>query len=143
MALNTYLTLKLDGSVVHGSVIRKGFEDTIEVHSLEWAFDSDGNVGEVKFVSEIDEALPVIATGLKTNKVADATFRFFMANPNGTESQSFTLHGTQGKVTSLDMWTPNTQDPNLTRYDHTVQYTIKFGSMLITWVPGNIHETIP
>src|SRR3954471_6979947 len=143
MALNGYLTLTLGGVAVHGGVTQKGREDTIEVHSFEWSFDSDGNVGEFKFVADIDEATPVIATGLKNAKPADGTFRFWRSTATGVEQQYFTLHGKNGVVTSLDMWMPNNQDPNLTRYDNTVQYTIKFGSTAITWVPTGSEETIP
>ena len=58
MALNTYLHLKLDNVAVVGGVIQKGREGTIQVTSLEWSFDSDGNVGEVKFTAEIDRESP-------------------------------------------------------------------------------------
>jgi type VI secretion system Hcp family effector len=143
MALNAYLKLKLDGTPVNGSVTQKGRENSIEVNSLEWSFDSDGNVGEVKFVGDIDKALPVIANGLKNNQVAEGTFEFWLPSPTGAETQYFTLHGTQGKVTSVDMWMPNNQDPNLQRYNNTVQYTMTFQSMDITWVAGGISATIP
>ena len=56
MALNSYLHLTLDGTPVLGSVTQKGREGTIEVNAFEWSFDSDGNVGEVKFTSDIDKA---------------------------------------------------------------------------------------
>jgi type VI secretion system Hcp family effector len=143
MALNTYLTLTLDGVAVHGSVTQKGRENSIEVNSLEWAFDSDGNVGEVKFVGDIDKATPVIATGLKQNQVAVAFFKFWQASISGSETQYFTLHGTAGKVTSIDLWMPNNQDAALLKYNNAVQYTMKFGSMEILWTDGGISETIP
>ena len=144
MALNTYLTLTLDGVAVHGSVVQKGRENTIEVNSLEWAFDSDGNVGEVKFVGDIDKATPVIAAGLKGNQVADGTFLFYTVNrTTGLEVNYFTLHGTAGKVTSVDMWMANNLDPTLTRYAPAVQYTMKFTSMQIIWSDGPITTTIP
>ena len=139
MALNTYLTLTLDGVAVNGSVTQKGRENTIEVNSLEWAFDSDGVVGEVKFVADIDKATPFIANGLKNNQVADATFTFWtpVVSSIGTETQYFTLHGTAGKVTSMDLWMPYNLDPNQTRYPNSVQHSMKFGSMTMTWAVGS------
>lgn len=148
MALNTYLTLTLDGVAVNGSVTQTGRVNMIEVHSLEWSFDSDGNIGEVKFVGDIDKATPVIAAGLKGNQVADATFQFWTpqlvgGTGSGTEAQYFTLHGTAGRVTSLDMWMANNKDPSLAKYQNAVQYTMKFTSMQILWVDGAITTTIP
>ena len=56
MALNTYLHLKLNNANVQGGVIQKGREGTILVTSLDWSFDSDENVGEMKFTAELDQA---------------------------------------------------------------------------------------
>jgi hypothetical protein len=61
MALNTYLHLTLGGVAVTGSVTRVGL---IEVISLEWSFDSDGNIGEIKFLADIDKAAVPIGQGL-------------------------------------------------------------------------------
>src|SRR5712692_10351469 len=112
MALNTYLHLKLDNVAVDGSVMQKGREGTIEVDSLEWSFDSDGNVGEVKFSGAIDKATVPIGGGLKSNASVEATFDFWEATPSGSEVLYFTLHGTSGKVTSIDLWMPNNKDPS-------------------------------
>jgi len=104
MALNTYLTLTLDGTAVVGGVTQKGREGTIAVTSLDWSFDSGGNVGEVKFTAEMDRETPVIGAGLKNNAVAVGTFDFYQATVTGTEAKVFTLHGTGGKVASVNIW---------------------------------------
>ena len=143
MALNTYLKLKLDGTPVAGSVTQKGREGTVEVHSLEWSFDSDGNVGEIKFVAYIDKATPVISTGLKNNQVADAEFEFWTPSTTGTEIQYFTLHGTNGRVTSVDLWMPNNRDAALQSQQSSVQYTMSFPATTMTWEDGGISATIP
>ena len=132
MALNTYLKLKLDGANVSGSVIQKGREGTIEVHSLEWSFDSDGNIGEIKFVAFIDKATPAISNGLKNNQVADAEFEFYTVSFQGTEDQYFTLHGTNGQVTSVDLWMPNNKDTALQSHANSVQYTMSFEATTMT-----------
>lgn len=143
MALNTYLTLKLDGTAVLGGVTQTGRVGSILVSSLEWSFDSDGHVGELKFVSRVGMETPNIATGLKTNQVVDAEFKFWEPSLSGPEVQYFTLHGTAGKVTSIDLWMPNNVDPSLMRVDNSVQYTMSFGSMQIIWTTGPVTETIP
>ena len=136
MALNTYLTLTLDGVAVTGGVTQSGRQGTIEVNSLEWSFDSDGNIGEVKFVGDVERSTPVISNGLKLSQVAEAYFRFYQASAQGVEVQYFTLHGTAGKVTSADLWMPNNVDPALTRYNNSVQYTMTFGSMNLDYAAG-------
>ena len=143
MALNTYLTLTLDGAAVTGGVTQKGREGTIMVTSLDWSFDSDGNVGEVKFTSEMDRETPLIGAGLKDNAVAVATFDFYQASASGTEVKSFTLQGTNGKVTSVNIWMLNNKDPALQRYETTMQYTMSFQHLEQIWVPTGANVTIP
>jgi len=145
MALNTYLTLTLAGVAVTGGVTQSTRVGTIEVDSLEWSFDSDGNVGEVKFVGDIERSTPVIANGLKLNQVAEAFFRMYQASSTGVETNYFTLHGTAGHFTSADLWMPNNQDASLLKYNNSVQYTMKFGSMDLDYAVGTIaaSATIP
>jgi Protein of unknown function (DUF796). len=143
MALNTYLHLTLDGTPVLGSVTQKGKEGTIEVNALEWSFDSDGNVGEVKFTSDIDMATVRIGQGLKTSAVVDALFDFWTQGSSGSETLYFTLHGATGKVTSVNLWMLNNNDPNLQKYATTMQYTMSFASITETWVNGGLTVTIP
>jgi type VI protein secretion system component Hcp len=146
MALNTHLHLKLDNVEVTGGVIQKGREGTIEVNSFEWSFDSDGIVGEVKFTAGLGRETPVISAGLKSGAVADALFDFYQAagvGGTGVEAKNYTLHGTDGKVTSVNVWMLNNNDPNLMRYDTTMQYTMSFQQIEQTWVPTNTAVTIP
>jgi type VI protein secretion system component Hcp len=143
MALNTYLALELDGTRVVGGVTQKGREQQILVTSLDWSFDSDDNVGEVKFTAELDRETPVIANGLKTDAVADGLFDFWQPGPSGLETKVFTLHGTNGRVTSLNYWMLNNKDPNLMRYDTTVQYTMSFQAIEQTWLPTSVSVVIP
>ena len=142
MALNTYLTLKLANVAVVGSVIQKGREGTIEVHSLEWSFDSDGNVGEIKWIGEVDKATTDISAGLTTQAAVDATFNFYTPSTTGSEVNYFRLAGTNGRVTSVNIWMPNNQDPNLTRYDTTLQVTMSFPSVTETYVPDGTTAVI-
>ena len=134
MALNTYLTLKLANVAVVGSVIQKGREGTIEIHSLEWSFDSDGNVGEIKWIGEIDKATTDISAGLVSQANVDATFNFYQPSQTGAEINYFRLAGSPGKITSVNLWMPNNVDPNLTRYDTTLQVTMSFPSVTETYV---------
>ncbi len=146
MALNTYLHLELNGSPVQGGVTQKGREGTILVTSLDWSFDSDANIGEVKFTAELDRETVPIATGLKNAQAVDALFDFYQPGSGptgGIETKVFTLHGTNGRVTSLNYWMLNNKDPNLTRYETTVQYTMSFASIEQTWLNGNISLVIP
>lgn len=143
MALNTYLHLRLNNVPVDGSVTQKGREKTIEVNSLEWSFDSDGNVGEVKFTAELDQETTAIAAGLKSDAVADALFDFYQASLNGVETKVFTLHGKNGAVTSVNYWMLNNTDPNLIRYETTIQYTMSFPGIEQTWVANGNTVTIP
>jgi type VI protein secretion system component Hcp len=147
MALNTYLTLQLDGVAVVGSVTQKGREGKIEVNSFEWSFDSDGNIGEVKFLASVDKATVPISAGLKSAAVADALFQFWTPQTAGgggigTEVQYYSIHGTNGKVTSVDIWMLNNNDPNLLRYDNSVQYTMSFPSITETWMADGTTTTI-
>ena len=146
MALNTYLSLKLNNVPVTGGVIQKGREGTIQVTSLEWSFDSDGNIGEVKFTAEMDRETPVIAAGLKNAAQADGVFDFYQPNAlggGGVETKVCTLEGTNGKVTSVSVWMLNNKDPNLTRYETTMQYTMSFAVFEQTWLPTNTSVIIP
>ena len=147
MALNTYLTLRLNNVPVSGGVTQKGRENTIEVTSLEWSFDSVGsvvNVGEVKFTAELGRETPPISAGLKSGADTNALFDFYQAGGlSGTEEKVFTLHGTSGKVTSVNVWMLNNKDPNLVRYNTTIQYTMSFPQILQTWLPTATPVTIP
>lgn len=143
MALNTYLHLKLNNVAVDGSVTQKGRENTIEVNSLEWSFDSDGNVGDVKFTSDIDKATVPIGQGLKDAAVVDALFDFWNPSSSGAETLYFKLHGTNGKVTSVNLWMLNNQDPTLMRYATTIQYTMSFASITEEWIANGAMVTIP
>jgi type VI secretion system Hcp family effector len=142
MALNTYLTLKLDNVAVQGSVTIKGREGTIEINSLEWSFDSDGNVGEIKWIGDVDKAITGISAGLTTQAAVDATFNFYIASPTGLEVNYFRLGGTNGKVTSVNIWMPNNQDPALQRYNTTCQVTMSFPSITETYVPDGTTATV-
>ena len=143
MALTTHLTLKLDNVAVTGGVTQKGREGTIAVTSLEWSFDSEGTVGEVKFTAELDRETTPISAGLKSGADADALFDVYQVGASGTEAKTFTLHGTNGKVTSVNIWQLNVLDPNLTRYDTTIQYTMAFAHVEQTWLPTGATVTIP
>ena len=142
MALNTYLTLKLDNVPVQGSVTINGRQGTIEINSLEWSFDSDGNVGEIKWIGDVDKSTTDISAGLTTQAAVDATFDFYTPSQTGTETNFFRLHGTNGKVTSVNLWMPNNQDPNLTRYSTTMQVTMSFPSVTETYVVDGTTATI-
>jgi type VI secretion system Hcp family effector len=143
MALNAYLHLQLDGVAVQGSVTQKGRENTIMVTSLEWSFDSDGTVGDVKFTAELDKETPLIGAGLKNNAVAEALFDFYQVTSTGIEAMVFTLNGTNGKVTSVNYWMMNNKDPNLMRYETTMQYTMSFQHIEQKWIPTSTAVTIP
>ena len=143
MALNTYLHLKLNNTNVQGGVTQKGREGTILVTSLEWSFDNDGNVGEVKFTAELDLETTKISAGLKNSAVVDALFDFYQPGQLGVETKVFTLHGTSGEVTSVNLWMLNNKDPNLTRYETTMQYTMSFAQLEQTWLATNDSVTIP
>jgi type VI secretion system Hcp family effector len=143
MALNAYLHLKLNNVDVDGGVTQKGREDTIMVTSLEWSFDSDGNVGEIKFTGELDKETVPIAAGLKSSAVADGLFDFYQPSASGIETKVFTLHGTNGRVTSVNYWMMNNKDPNLMRYETTVQYTMSFQHIEQTWIAGGLTVEIP
>ena len=143
MALNSYLHLKLDNVVVQGSVTQKGREGTIEVNSLEWSFDSDDNLGEVKFTAELGKETPPISAGLKSDAVVDALFDFYQPSTSGAEAKVFTLHGGNGRVTSVTVWMLNNKDPNLVRYETTMQYTMSFEQIEQVWVPTGANVIIP
>jgi len=143
MALNTYLRLKLDNANITGGVTQKGREGSILVTSLEWSFDSDGNVGEVKFTGELDREVPKVSAGLKSGAVADALFDFWQPSAVGSEVKVFTLHGTNGRVTSVNVWMLNNKDPNLTRYETTIQYTMSFAQLEQEWLPTGDAAIIP
>jgi type VI secretion system Hcp family effector len=143
MALNAYLHLTLDGTAVTGSVTQSGRVGLIEVNSLEWSFDSDGNVGEIKFLSDLDKASVPIGQGLKSAAVADALFDFWTPSQTGQETKYFTLHGTNGRVTSVNLWMLNNQDPTLTRFAPAMQYTMKFAAIEQTWTADGTAVTIP
>jgi type VI protein secretion system component Hcp len=146
MALNTYLHLQLNGVAVTGSVTQTGRVGLIEVNSLEWSFDSDGNIGEIKFLSDIDKATVPIGQGLKSAAVVDALFDFWTpatTSGGGSETKYYTLHGTNGRVTSASLWMMNNQDPTLTRYSTAMQYTMSFAAIEQTWIADGAAVTLP
>ena len=143
MALNAYLHLKLAGVDVPGSVTQTGRVGLIEVNSFEWSFDSSGNVGEVKFTAALDKATVPIGQGLKTQAVVDALFDFWTPSQSAVETLYFTLHGTNGKVTSVNLWQLNNKDPNLMRYAITMEYTMSFTAIQETWMADSTTVTIP
>ena len=142
MALNTYLTLKLDGTQVNGDVTQKGRENTIEVTSFELTYDSDG-LGEVKFTAALDPATVPIHAGLKNGAVVDALFDFYAPSASGTETKYFTLHGTNGQVRAANIWMLNNKDPNLMRYETTMQYAMSFTTIVETFTNGGLTVTLP
>jgi hypothetical protein len=140
MALNTYLHLELNGSPVTGGVTQKGREGTIEVTSLEWTYDSDG-IGEIRFTAGADRETVPIENGLKTNASVDALFDFWTptlsgTGGTGTETLYMTLHGTNGSIKAVSMWMLNNKDPNLTRYETTIQYVMAFQANPHDWLPS-------
>ena len=143
MALNAYLHLTLGGTAVAGGVTQKGREGTIEVNSFEWSFDSDGNVGEVKFTANVEKSTVPISQGLKNASVADALFDFWTPSNTGAETKFYTVHGTNGKVTSASFWMVNNLDPTLMRYPPTMQYTMSFAAIEQTWMADGTAVTIP
>jgi type VI protein secretion system component Hcp len=143
MALNTYLHLQLNGVAVTGGVTQSGKVGLIEVNSLEWSFDSDGNIGEIKFLSDIDKAAVPIGQGLKSAAVVDALFDFWTPSQTGAETKYYTLHGTNGRVTSVNLWMLNNQDPTLTKYATAMQYTMSFAAIEQTWVADGTAVTLP
>jgi type VI protein secretion system component Hcp len=143
MALSTYLHLTLGGTAVTGSVTQKGREGTIEVNSFEWSFDSDGNIGEVKFTSDLEKGSVPIEAGLKSQAVADALFDFWLPSATGVETKFYTWHGTNGKVTSATIWMLNNQDPSLTKYPTSMQWTMSFASIEQTWTADGTAVTVP
>jgi type VI protein secretion system component Hcp len=146
MALNTYLHLTLGGVAVTGSVIQANRVGLIEVTSLEWSFDSDGNIGEIKFLSDIDKAAVPIGQGLKSAAVVDALFDFYTpatSSGGGTETKYYTLHGTNGRVTSVSLWMMNNNDPTLTKYATAMQYTMSFAAIEQTWLADGAAVTLP
>jgi type VI protein secretion system component Hcp len=143
MALNSYLHLTLGGTPVVGSVTQKGREGTIEVNSFEWSFDSDGNVGEVKFTADVEKGTVPMSQGLKSAAVADALFDFWLPSSTGAETKFYTVHGTNGRITSASIWLLNNLDPTLTRYPITMQYTMSFAAIEQTWTADGTSVTIP
>jgi hypothetical protein len=76
--------------------------------------------------------------------VAEAFFRMYQASLTGQTTNYFTLHGTNGRVTSADLWMPNNVDPSLQKYNNSVQYTMKFGSMSLDYTGSiAVSATIP
>lgn len=130
MALNAYLQLKLNGSTVQGSVTQKGREGQILVRSLEWSFESDGgnlSMGEVKWIGDVDKATTDISHGLDAQQNVDAVFNFWTPDlATGSESNYFRLTGANGKITSVDLWLPNTLDPSVSSHPLAVQVTMSF-----------------
>ena len=143
MALNAYLHLTLGGTAVLGGVTQKGREGTIEVNSFEWSFDSDGNVGEVKFTADVEKSTVPISQGLKSSAVADALFDFWLPSNTGVETKFYTVHGTNGKVTSASLWMLNNLDVSLLKYPVTMQYTMSFPAIEQTWTADGSAVTIP
>ena len=143
MALNTYLHLKVAGIDVPGSVTQSGRVGQIEVNSFEWSFDSSGKLGEVKFTSDLDKATVPIGQALKSQAAVDAVFDFWTPSNTGAESLYFKLHGKNGKVTSVNLWQLNNNDPNLMRYATTMEYTMSFAAVDETWMADSTTVTIP
>ena len=85
----------------------------------------------------------MISAGLKSSAVADGLFDFYQLNHSGIEEKVFTLHGQNGAVTSVTVWMLNNKDPNLQRYETTMQYTMSFEHIEQVWVPTGTSVTIP
>ena len=147
MAETVHLTLTLDGQQVPGESTQTslGRANTIELVSFEYGVETDGaekRPGEFKMITRLDKAFPLIAHGLSQQQVAAGTFKFFRPNPtgDGTTEQFFTIDAQNGKVTSYDLWVPNTIVPATSSQPMLVQYTMSFASVTLTYTNGGITQ---
>ena len=155
MAEAIALFLKLNGNDIQGenSQTSLGRANSIEVLSWSWSGEAplatsggaSGRrvMGEVKFVQRIDKSTPLLFKGFTNNEVAQGTFKFFRPNPSGdgTTEQYFTFEGFSGRVTSLNLWQPDTLNPTTAQLPHLVQFTMFFSRVIQTYTNGGItHE---
>ena len=126
MAISVALKLKLNGTDIPGeSTIHKmGGVDrskTIECVYFESSIitprdptSGASSVGQrqhqpILFRKRLDKTSPLLAQALCRNEVVDAEFLFFQPNPvTGAEEHFFTIKISQGRITSLKLWLPNT-----------------------------------
>jgi len=155
MAETIALFLKLNGSDIAGENTNTslGRANSIEVLSWSWSGEavSSGSglpagrrvMGEVKFVQRIDKSTPLLFKGFTNSEVAQGAFKFFRPNPtgDGTTQQYFTFEGFQGRVTSLNLWQPDTLNPPTSNLPDLVQFTMFFNRVIQTYTNGGItHE---
>ena len=155
MAETVHLFLKLSGNDVPGesTVSSLGRANSIEVLSWSWGAEAQtsasgaasgrATMGEVKFVQRIDKSTPLLFKGFTNNEVALGVFKFFRPNPtgDGTTEQFFTFEGQQGKITSLNEWTPDSINPATAVMPNLVQFTMFFSRVIQTYANGGITHT--
>ncbi len=151
MAETVHLYLKLNGADIQGesSQTSLGRENSIEILSWSWGAEAplrSGGVvsrplmGEVKYVQRIDKSTPLLFKGFVNNEVAEGVFKFFRPNPtgDGTTEQFFTFEGTQGRITSLNPWSPDAIDPATAVMPTLLQLTMFFPRVIQTYTNGGI-----
>ena len=155
MAETVHLYLKLNSADIQGesSVTSLGRANSIEILSWSWGAEAPSStgggatakpiMGEVKFVQRIDKSTPLLFKGFTNNEVALGVFKFFRPNPtgDGTTEQFFTFEGQQGKITSLNEWTPDSINPATAVMPNLVQFTMFFSRVIQTYANGGITHT--
>lgn len=151
MAETVHLYLKLNGVTIEGesSQTSLGRENSIEILSWSWGAEAplrSGGVvgralmGEVKYVQRIDKSSPLLAKALVNNEVAEGIFKFFRPNltGDGTTQQFFTFEGKQGRITSVNPWSPDTLNPATAAMPALYQFTMIFQRVIQTYEDGGI-----
>lgn len=151
MAETVHLFLKLNGAEIQGESSQSslGRENSIEILSWSWGAEaplrSGGIVGralmgEVKYVQRIDKATPLLFKGFVNNEIAEGVFKFFRPNPtgDGTTEQFFTFEGKQGRITSVNPWSPDVINPATATMPALYQLTLQFQRVIQTYEDGGI-----
>lgn len=126
MAETVHLKLKANGQEIKGESTQHDLERKETIECLQFK-DSVRTAREqstrhavgrrvhepLEFVKRIDSSSPLLAKALCKNEKIEGTFLFFRPNPagDGTTEQFFTVEITDGRVDSIERFSPNAQDP--------------------------------
>lgn len=153
MALNAYLTVagKAQGPI-HGSVNRKGRENSILVHSFSQEIVSPRDAASglptgkrvhkpITILKEIDKSSPRLWTALVTNEtLVTWELQIWETGPGATgeEKQIYSIKLTNASIASMREAMPDNEDPSNAKLPLREEIAFTYQKIQWTWIDGGI-----
>jgi type VI secretion system secreted protein Hcp len=156
MADNTYLFLKANGADIKGesTVTSQGRENSIECLYFKFNVNTAREAGTgmasgrrqyepIVIRKRVDKSTPLLFKALVENQVIEAKFLFFRPSRagDGTTEQYYTIEIKQGRIASINQWSPDSINPAESRIPELEEVTFVFHTIISTYTDGGLsHE---